>query len=678
MSRIGGLVVAAACLALMPHAGQAESGAQFALEGGSFVQAFAKQVADYYDAQIEPLTTQRNELIQRRDNASTGTQWDELNSQVTQLNHQIDELGEKKRLAGGYEGGWRVFNAIKSIHETVGEIEEGMGQLDRWEQSIVSLDDMAAAQIAEYQNRIKRANELLDYAEKLKSFGKLLDDLDQKAPTPQIKRMITGLNMLLWSMKEFGDKVPNIGEFLKTYGDVGLALTQAAERLDRRLESRAGGLLIEGYRDDGRIQAFDRQFPDLAADRDTIRPFPGVRDAYYLPGEQRVMIWDPPNGRWWDVRDLTPLEVIRRYGFFATYGNPNPTVEQVLRNATDVIGVRLEPLDAIVAPGGTTLIEVRAERMDGETPIVHFALKAEQQMTLGSSLGFDTGNGRFSTSIADPEETVSWTAPNAENYVYRITASLAPGERGVVVGEPACDIGTGIQSVIWAEADPPGVEPGGDGSILFQIVDRNGAPLERKGQINIAGQGIEVEQGYWLNEAESRGAAPFHAPRQEGIYRVVVSFSGYMDAGFITGRNALAAETEVSVTVAALPQGETPVADTDTPVLPQTPTPPAGVERIEFEPLYLVHIIETSTMGGPVPKDEWILHPNQPDQNGVLLTADGTGGWFVNKTDQTLGPYTSNYEVCPVLAGMGVKGVWLGERWLNASREIWGGGAENR
>lgn len=121
-----------------------------------------------------------------------------------------------------------------------------------------------------------------------------------------------------------------------------------------------------------------------------------------------------------------------------------------------------------------------------------------------------------------------------------------------------------------------------------------------------------------------------------------------------------------------IPPEDTEVADTgDTPA---EGTPTREVERFEFPPRYLVHIIETGTAGGPVEKDVWILHPEPPNADGIVLTADGYGGVFINKADAYSGPYTSNYQVAPVLVGLGVPGVWLGNRYIDANPEIWGGG----
>ena len=77
-------------------------------------------------------------------------------------------------------------------------------------------------------------------------------------------------------------------------------------------------------------------------------------------------------------------------------------------------------------------------------------------------------------------------------------------------------------------------------------------------------------------------------------------------------------------------------------------------------------------MNGPVEKDTWIAYPNKPDENGTLLTADGYGGNFINKVDTFTGPYTSNYELAPVLVQLGIPGIWLGQRYMKADPAVSG------
>lgn len=77
------------------------------------------------------------------------------------------------------------------------------------------------------------------------------------------------------------------------------------------------------------------------------------------------------------------------------------------------------------------------------------------------------------------------------------------------------------------------------------------------------------------------------------------------------------------------------------------------------EPLYLVHISETSTMYGPVEKDIYILYPTQPE-DGTLLTADGSGGYFINKAEPDGGPFTTRRQVCSATQGMPPEKLSLG------------------
>ncbi len=131
---------------------------------------------------------------------------------------------------------------------------------------------------------------------------------------------------------------------------------------------------------------------------------------------------------------------------------------------------------------------------------------------------------------------------------------------------------------------------------------------------------------------------------------------------------AMVAEIDIPDALAQAPEGGRTAEGTEEGV------PTQEVERIEFTPHFLIHIIETSTMSGPQERDVWILHPERPNEDGVVLTADGSGGWFINRADQTLGPYTSNFELCPVLVGLGVGGISLGRQWISADPAIWGEG----
>jgi hypothetical protein len=79
---------------------------------------------------------------------------------------------------------------------------------------------------------------------------------------------------------------------------------------------------------------------------------------------------------------------------------------------------------------------------------------------------------------------------------------------------------------------------------------------------------------------------------------------------------------------------------------------------VRFPPQYLIHITRTYTMNGPVDKDGYIMH-HEPPRDHRFQTADGYGGVFHNEGDLVGGPYTTNFELCPVLKGLAQKGIEL-------------------
>ena len=94
-----------------------------------------------------------------------------------------------------------------------------------------------------------------------------------------------------------------------------------------------------------------------------------------------------------------------------------------------------------------------------------------------------------------------------------------------------------------------------------------------------------------------------------------------------------------------------------------------------FPPQYLIHITRTSTMNGPVDKDGYMMH-HEPPQDRKFQTADGSGGVFHNEGDLVGGPYTTNFELCPVLKGLGQKGIELCSpygRWVSCDDPRWQG-----
>lgn len=74
-------------------------------------------------------------------------------------------------------------------------------------------------------------------------------------------------------------------------------------------------------------------------------------------------------------------------------------------------------------------------------------------------------------------------------------------------------------------------------------------------------------------------------------------------------------------------------------------------DRPFVKPLNLIHITETGTPRGPVKKDVYILYSETP-KDGVLLTADGSAGWFINKASKKGGPFNTPREVCNAVKGI--------------------------
>lgn len=150
---------------------------------------------------------------------------------------------------------------------------------------------------------------------------------------------------------------------------------------------------------------------------------------------------------------------------------------------------------------------------------------------------------------------------------------------------------------------------------------------------------------------------------QEEVYRALIAML-----------EAVLREIHIPDEVMAAQDTEAPpTAVTDEPAPPEG-TPREPVERIEFGPLYLVHLTLTHTMYGPLERDVWTLSPGKPDAEGTLLIADDMGGYYINKVDQCKGPFTSNYQLAPVLVGLGLRSISYGRLTIRADPEIWGGG----
>ena len=94
---------------------------------------------------------------------------------------------------------------------------------------------------------------------------------------------------------------------------------------------------------------------------------------------------------------------------------------------------------------------------------------------------------------------------------------------------------------------------------------------------------------------------------------------------------------------------------------------------LRFGSVYLIHITRTYTMSGPVNKDGYVLHSSAP-VDGKFSTADGSGGTFTNEGELKGGPFTTNYELCPVLKSLGQTSITMpNDRVIDCSSPWWEG-----
>jgi hypothetical protein len=70
-------------------------------------------------------------------------------------------------------------------------------------------------------------------------------------------------------------------------------------------------------------------------------------------------------------------------------------------------------------------------------------------------------------------------------------------------------------------------------------------------------------------------------------------------------------------------------------------------------PLFLIHIIRTSSITGDIDTDQYIVHHSPPDGEGNLVLPDGFGGTFGNKSDWSGGPYGTARAVCTAARSQG-------------------------
>ncbi len=683
------LVVSSAiaiCLLLAPAWG-ATPGSDTVMEFGAFLQAFTRALDQHYDPQLNPLKTRLAALEQQRDKDSAKAP-ESLIRQIGDVRERISKLTQERQKAA--DQAWRLFNCTKAVHDTLSQMEQKLNQADTWPNQIVWLDGIMGYQLAQARQVIADANKTLDYGQKLLAFKRLCDKWSQQAPTPHVKRMLNGMEGLFWIFEQFGDKVPTIGEFIKKYGEVGNALLGASERLHGRLERRTSGVLVEGRPNDGRLQAFDRQFPRLDRLTLNIWPMPGVRDAYAWPFGG-VLVWDPQQKQWYSTgkyvnlppdhhpssRNMTPGDLLRRYAFLAAHGNVNPTPSDVFYDPSKIVALEMKAVPPIVPPKGQTSIAVMAETMGGDrNPQVLINLRIRPKGTLWQGLGFGSRTGALNPPLVEPNQVAIWAAPDSENDLYVITALLAQveAEAGIrQAGTATCDVATGFATEMRVSADPDTVDPGGDGTVIVQIVNKDGDAVKAKGEIRAyRSHGVAVEDFKW--SADGKATAPYHAPTAAGTYRVEVGFAGYVDVGFVLGKNATpcTGATDVVVKKKEEPPDEGKVVPDPFRELPEPKEEPKSdlPPLVRYKnPVWLIHVIEVGTMYGPQKRNAWVGAASKecPVKDGVYLDPDPYGaGVYICKVDRSQGPFSTNHEAGKAVADLGLSGIRVGSGHIDA------------
>jgi hypothetical protein len=656
------------------------------MEFGAFLQAFTKALNEHFDPTLDPLKAKLKSLEAQRDKDPAGAP-ESLIRQIADTTEQISKLTKERQKA--LDQAWSLFSHTKTIHDTLRQMEEKLNQADTWPNQIVWLDQLMGHQLALARQEIAAANTGLDYAQKLNSLMGLCRKWEQQSPTPQVRRMLNGMEGLFWIFETFGDKVPTIGDFIKTYGQVGNAMMAASERLRGRLERRTSGVLVEGRPNDGRLQAFDKQFPQLDRLTLDIRPLPGVRDAYAWASG--LLIWDAQHKRWWSTgkyvylpddahpssRTMTPQELLRRYAFLAANGNVNPTASDVFYDPSKIVALQVKAAPSIVQPKGRSSVAVMAETMGGDRkPQALLHLRIRPKGSAWQVAGFGSRTGVLSPPLVEPSQVAIWEAPDSENYRYDITAfiSKADEETGMrQVGTATCEVATGFATQMRISAEPGTVEPRGDGTIIVQIVNKDGEAVKTLGEIRTERtNGVAVEDFQW--SGDGKATAPYHAPREDGTYRVEVVFRGYVDSGFLYGKNALPCKGSAEVVVkekeeppdeaklAVEPIGKPP----DESEKPKSDLPPL----VRYEnPVWLIHIIEVGTMYGPQKRDVWTGAASKecPVKDNVYLDPDPRGaGVYICKVDRYQGPYATNHALCEAMAALKIPSITVGGHSIDA------------
>lgn len=541
-----------------------------------------QEAGTYYKNQMNALTQERAQLSSVRDQ-NVDIPSDNL-ERIAEINSQLQVLSGQKQKIEGSDKAWKSFEAVRVMYQTLNQTEASLDQKDTWSSDEAWLDQATGGLLASYRNELQAANTAVDIGKRLQKIDALIRKMNQQAPTPGFKKMRDGLNGLFWLMNTFGDKtgVPVVSDFLQKYGEAGTAMVDASERIFNTIRSREGNQLLPGrHGDDGRYHAFERQFPDLAARMDIIKPqLPGLPHVYES-GDGGVLIWDAEGKTWYrthpgdpqsaslpkfngianDAASLGPREIMQRYLFLKQHGNQSPSPSTVLTDPERVVALSLRTDRQVTAPGGQIKVSLSALTMSGDPkPILLASLRAKPKANLTEAL-VSSRYGVIKPSLIDlsaPEQAI-WMAPEASNTVFEISAALSDANEDAgleQVGKAVVEVATGDPARLTMRVEPAVCEPMADGQVFFALTDSQGKPLaaaEGKSAaelIVLEGQGgLLVESPRWVDRATGKGWAAWHAPAAPGQYKLVGTFRGFSEFGVLSSRGVLGARHEAMITV---------------------------------------------------------------------------------------------------------------------------------
>jgi hypothetical protein len=592
------MIAALLIVLVMTAPGNTAGGAgQASIDSLSLVRQLTQEAGQYYTQQMNLLVNERKTLSAVRN--KSGEIPAENIERISEINRQLQDLSERKQKVEGSDQAWRAFESVRLMYQTLNQVEASLNQADTRTGDGQWLDKATGGMLAGYRDDLQSANTAVDYARRLKRLESLVANMQQQAPTPAFKTMRDGLNGLFWLMNTFGDKtgIPVVGDFLQKYGEAGTAMVAASQRIFQTIRDREGNQLLPGrHGDDGRYNAFERQFPLLADRMDIIKPqIPGLPDAYES-GDGGVLIWDREHKKWYRTNPvhpenaslppilglgphaavLTPQQVLQRYIFLKQHGDSDPSPLTVLTDPARVVAIGLKPDREVTAPGGPIRLVVNAVTMAGDRkPVLLVRLNAKPKSSLSEAL-ISSRHGVVRPSLVDlsEPEPVTWTAPDVSDTVFEISAALsdANDDSGLVqVGRAVAEVATGNPSQLRIRVEPAVCEPQADGQVLFSLTDSQGnalAPADGKQADELiilhSPDGLMVERPRWTDRESGKGWAPWHAPAAPGIYRLRVSFRGFSEFGVLSSRGFLGAAQTATVTVAGVSHDMDNAADQET------------------------------------------------------------------------------------------------------------------